>query len=180
MTLKNLLSVPLILISISGANASAQYYSATVSACFTPYQNCTARIVQHIRNAKKTIYVQAYSFTSWPIAHALVNANKRGIKVRVILDKSDLNCQQFSFAHYLLNHHIPLWDDFSPNIAHNKVMIFDNATVETGSFNFTKSAQYYNTENVLFINNNKLAKLYINNWYRRQQVAKIIKKYPCN
>ena len=32
--------------------------------------------------------MQAYSFTSAPIAKALVEAHKRGVDVRVILDKS--------------------------------------------------------------------------------------------
>jgi phosphatidylserine/phosphatidylglycerophosphate/cardiolipin synthase-like enzyme len=32
--------------------------------------------------------VQAYSYTSAPIAKALLDAHKRGVKVQVILDKS--------------------------------------------------------------------------------------------
>jgi phosphatidylserine/phosphatidylglycerophosphate/cardiolipin synthase-like enzyme len=38
--------------------------------------------------AQKTVYVQAYSFTTAPIAQALVDAHKRGVDVQVILDKS--------------------------------------------------------------------------------------------
>ena len=34
------------------------------------------------------VLVQAYSFTSAPIAKALVDAQRRGVKVQVILDKS--------------------------------------------------------------------------------------------
>lgn len=147
--------------------------------CFTPYQNCSKRIVQLINKAKISIYLQAYSFTSRSIAHALVYAHKRGVKVLAILDKSNFLCQQFSFGSYLTRHGIPVWNDNRLRIAHNKVMIFDKSIVETGSFNFTKAAQFNNAENVLIIHNKKLARMYLNNWYRRQKVSKPVNNDPC-
>ena len=36
-------------------------------------------------------------------------------------------------------------------IAHNKMMIIDNATIITGSFNFTKAAEERNAENLLVL-----------------------------
>ena len=39
-----------------------------IQVCFTPGQNCTAEITEVIDAAKKSIFVQAYSFTSMPIA----------------------------------------------------------------------------------------------------------------
>jgi phosphatidylserine/phosphatidylglycerophosphate/cardiolipin synthase-like enzyme len=61
---------------------------SAVTACFTPGENCTQVIVQALGDAKRTILVQAYSFTSAPIAKALLDAHKRGVQVQVILDKS--------------------------------------------------------------------------------------------
>ncbi len=72
-------------------------------------------------------------------------------------------------AHYLMHHHIPVWQDNQLSIAHNKVMIFDRKTVETGSFNFTYSAQHRNAENVLIIQNKALAAAYLKNWFRRKK-----------
>ena len=142
--------------------------------CFTPQDNCTGLIVDAIRNAKKSILVQAYSFTSYPIAKALVKTYERGIKVEIILDKSQFDSEHFSSSHYLMKHHIPIWKDDTLNIAHNKVMIIDGKTVETGSFNFTNSAQKYNAENVLIIQNPALAEAYTKNWeYRRKESQKI-------
>ena len=48
-------------------------------------------------------------------------------------------------------------------------MVIDKFTVITGSFNFTKAAQYKNAENVLMINNADLAKKYIDNWNNRKE-----------
>lgn len=58
-----------------------------------------------------------------------------------------------------------------PAIAHNKVMLIDGATVITGSFNFTAAAQKSNAENLLVLNDQKLADLYRANWERRQVVS---------
>lgn len=55
---------------------------------FSPHGGCTDTVIKELNKAKSTILVQAYSFTSAPIAKALLNAHKRGVKVEVILDKS--------------------------------------------------------------------------------------------
>jgi phosphatidylserine/phosphatidylglycerophosphate/cardiolipin synthase-like enzyme len=137
--------------------------------CFTPRQNCTAQIVKAIKNAKKTILVQAYSFTSRPIIRALVNTKYQGINLKILLDKSLITDadQYYSTIPYFQKHNIWMRIDYLPDIAHNKVIIIDNNTVITGSFNFTKSAQKYNAENVLIIHDKGLAQKYTDNWYKR-------------
>ena len=49
---------------------------------------CTEAIISEIDQAKTEILIQAYSFTSAPIAKTLVSAYKKGVKVQAILDKS--------------------------------------------------------------------------------------------
>lgn len=50
---------------------------------------------------------------------------------------------------------------------HNKYLIVDDKTVETGSFNYTANAEKHNAENVIVIKNNKkLAKEFIDNWQK--------------
>ena len=55
--------------------------------CFSPKGGCTDLIVSTLGQAKAIVHVQAYSFTSKPIAQALVDAHKRGVVVEAILDK---------------------------------------------------------------------------------------------
>ncbi len=83
-------------------------------------------------SAKNTILVQAYSFTSAPISEALLNVHKRGVKVEIILDRSQ-RTQKYSSATFLFNVGIPVKIDAQHSIAHNKVMIIDGETVITGS-----------------------------------------------
>ena len=61
---------------------------AQIAVYFSPHGGCTDAIVKELDAAKESVLVQAYSFTSAPIAKALMEAHKRGVKVQVILDKS--------------------------------------------------------------------------------------------
>ena len=140
--------------------------------CFTPQQNCVSQLVKHINQAKRSIYVQAYAFTDHKIGNALAAAKRRDVKVYIILDKSNFLPKAHTSAYYLMRRHVPTWDDNTVRIAHNKIMIFDRLTVETGSFNYTWSAQHKNAENMLFIKNKQLAQQYLNNWLKRVKISK--------
>jgi phosphatidylserine/phosphatidylglycerophosphate/cardiolipin synthase-like enzyme len=136
----------------------------TISAFFSPNGGCTEAIVDQLNEAKRQVLVQAYSFTSAPIAKALVDAHRRGVDVQVILDKSQ-RTERYSGATFLSNEGIPVFIDAAHKIAHNKVMVVDGKTVITGSFNFTKSAEEGNAENLLVISNAPdLAQRYTANW----------------
>jgi phosphatidylserine/phosphatidylglycerophosphate/cardiolipin synthase-like enzyme len=134
--------------------------AATV--CFTPGGNCTQVIVQAVGEAQRTILAQAYSFTSAPIAKALLDAHKRGVQVQVILDKSQRS-EKYSSADFLANQGVPVVIDANHAIAHNKVIVIDGEMVLTGSFNFTKAAQAKNAENLLVIRDPTLATQYTQN-----------------
>jgi phosphatidylserine/phosphatidylglycerophosphate/cardiolipin synthase-like enzyme len=138
--------------------------AGTIEVAFSPNNGATASIVKAISEAKKNILVSAYSFTSKEIATALVNAKKRNVKVRLVLDRTQAS-QKYSSSTFFANQGFDLRIDIKHAIFHDKVMIIDDKTVITGSFNFTKAAQEKNAENVLIIRNNSaLAKLYTQDW----------------
>jgi Phosphatidylserine/phosphatidylglycerophosphate/cardiolipin synthases and related enzymes len=138
--------------------------TGTIEVGFSPAGGITQMIVDELNSSKKSIEVQAYSFTSAPIAKALADAHKRGVYVRVILDKSQSN-GRYSSATYLTNAGIPTHIDRAFAIAHSKIMIVDQKDIITGSFNFTKAAEQSNAENCLILRGNKqLVDLYEQNW----------------
>ena len=131
---------------------------------FSPNGGCTQAVVDALGSAKKSVLVQAYSFTSAPIARALVDAKRRGVYVQVILDKSQ-RTERYTSATFLANEGVPTYIDPVHKIAHNKIMIIDGETVITGSFNFTKAAENGNAENLLVITHApELAQRYTANW----------------
>ena len=130
---------------------------------FSPRGGCTEAIVESLNTAKSSVLVQAYSFTSAPIANALVEATQRGVKVQVILDQGQ-RTEKYSSADFLKHSGVTPYIDAKHAIAHDKVMIIDHRTVITGSFNFTKAAEESNAENLLVIDDPDLAAKYIKNW----------------
>lgn len=108
--------------------------------------------------------VQAYSFTSKPVAKAILDARKRGVRIDAVLDKSNVTAK-YSAATFLANAGIPVLIDSSHAIAHNKIIIVDRSVLITGSFNFSKAAEEKNAENLLVIKGNqKLVDQYLRNF----------------
>jgi phosphatidylserine/phosphatidylglycerophosphate/cardiolipin synthase-like enzyme len=137
--------------------------AATWQVYFSPQGGATDAIVQSLNKARCSVFVQAYSFTSTPIAKALVRAHQHGVKVFVLLDKSQ-KAYKSSTAKFLVGAGIPVFIDDVHAIAHNKVIIIDNESVITGSFNFSKAAEERNAENLLIIRSKELAARFLENW----------------
>lgn len=136
-----------------------------IEVAFSPKGGITERIVTLIAESQKTIRIAAYSFTSKPIAEALVSAHKRGIDIKVVLDKSQKS-EHYTAATFLRNMGIPTRINTRYKIMHNKYMIIDEQLVQTGSFNYTKAAEKGNAENILILRDTALAQIYLKNWSR--------------
>ena len=154
--------IALMALLVQGVEANA----SDISVSFSPHRGTTEAIVELISEAKQSIDVAAYGFTSTDIARALLKAQERGVAVRLVLDKSN-ETARYSAATFFMNAHVPLRIDHRYAIMHNKYMIVDHQTVETGSFNFTKAAENNNAENALIIRDDpELAKTYEADWQR--------------
>ncbi len=160
-----ILSLVVVMTLVASAGA------ADIRLCFTPGEDCTGLIVAEVGSAKREVLVQAYSFTSPEIVKALAGAKRRGVDVRVILDKSNAcedggGCEKKGAiaADTLRIVKVPVRIDSAHAIAHNKVMVLDGQRVLTGSFNFTKAAQERNAENLLVIADPALAQRYSEKW----------------
>ena len=94
-------AITLLLLAVCGQLAAAEppRPSLPVEVFFSPKGGCTEAIIKELKNAKDSVLVQAYWFTSPSIAKALVQAHKRGVKVEVILDQSrtDMEDEQAKF-----------------------------------------------------------------------------------
>lgn len=141
--------------------------AAEIDVHFSPKGGCEAEVVKQIGNAKKELLVQCYSFTDGPICNALIKANKDGVSVKVIFDKSDWTGKG-ELVQKLVKAGVPCWMDSKHAIAHNKIMVIDEKTVLTGSFNFTTNAEQHNAENLLTIHDKNLALRYRDNWLKHQ------------
>lgn len=122
----------------------------SIEVLFSPDGGCADRIIEEIASARKIIRVQAYFFTSEPIADALVEARERGIRIEVILDKSQ---EKMTYGRWrvLRREGIRIYFDREHATANNKIILIDDRTVITGSYNYTRAAEEKNAENLLLI-----------------------------
>jgi phosphatidylserine/phosphatidylglycerophosphate/cardiolipin synthase-like enzyme len=139
------------------ADAHAQY--ATVR--FSPGGSLDL-LVSTIKSAKREIDVAAYEFTSTTVADALIAAHERGVIVRVVADAKGNKGKGYSKIYSLANHGVSVRLDAHYAIMHNKILVIDDATVQTGSYNYTRAAEVRNAENVVVIHDAKLAGEYEN------------------
>ena len=136
-----------------------------VSPHFSPRGGCRDVIVSELDKAGSEILVQAYSFTCKVIAQSLIAAGKRGVRVCVLLDRSN-EAETHTELGDLREHGIEILVDACHAIAHNKVMLIDGRTVLTGSFNFTNQAEHENAENLLVLRNHReIAEAYRTNFH---------------
>jgi phosphatidylserine/phosphatidylglycerophosphate/cardiolipin synthase-like enzyme len=135
-----------------------------ISVYHSPKGGCTDAIVAELKKARREILVQAYSFTSKPIAQALLDAKSRGVHIDLVLDRSNEQETYTELGHLIQQGLVP-HIDAQHAIAHNKIIIIDRRTLLTGSFNFTHQAEVENAENLLIIRgNSELLRSYCDNF----------------
>ena len=107
--------------------------------------------------------LSSYLTGSIQITVKLIEAQRRGVSVKVVLDQSQRTALG-SIAKFLKRSGIPVRFNRHYKIQHNKYMIFDEKHVECGSFNYTKSAEKNNAENAIIIKDQpELASVYATN-----------------
>lgn len=144
-----------------------------IEVCFTPGGECLRLIEKAIGQAEQQILVQAYYFTSSTISQALIAAHKKGVMVKILVDRSQLT-QRGSQLKKLLQSGIVILIDKVPGLAHNKVMIIDDRYVLTGSYNWTRGAEHKNAENLILITDKTTNRAYQQNWEQRAQQATLV------
>lgn len=148
--MRKLSCIVLFCLFASGSPAFAS--SPSFEDAFSPDDGATRLVIKTIDGAQKSVHVAAYSFTSYPIAQALVKAYARGVDVEVVMDESNRH-QKYSALGFLEKSGVPTRTNNHYAIMHNKFIIIDASTLELGSFNFTKAAEEKNAENILVIKN---------------------------
>ncbi|WP_390900189.1 phospholipase D family nuclease [Serratia entomophila] len=142
--------------------------SPSVQVGFSPEGSAQTLVIGAIDSAQSSIRMMAYSFTAMDIMQALVKAKNRGVDVKIVIDeRGNRNDVSHRAMDYIVKNAISLRVDSDFPIQHDKVMIIDERSVQTGSFNYSKAAAK-NSENAVVIwNMPQLAKPYLEHWQDR-------------
>jgi phosphatidylserine/phosphatidylglycerophosphate/cardiolipin synthase-like enzyme len=128
---------------------------------FSPDDNVADQIVGEINAAKQSIYFLAFSFTSDPLAEAIIARFQNGVTVRGVMEETQAESNIGGNYKQFISSGINVRLDGNPRNMHHKVIIIDKQTVITGSYNFSSSAENRNDENVVIIHDADLAAKYL-------------------
>jgi phosphatidylserine/phosphatidylglycerophosphate/cardiolipin synthase-like enzyme len=130
---------------------------------FSPVDNVMDKLVAYVQGAQKSIRFMIFTYTDTNLANAMIARNQAGVDTEGVIE--DRGASEGAMVP-LFCAKVPVKVDGNKYTMHHKVIIIDESTVITGSFNFTKSADQENDDNVLVIHNTDLAKQYLQEFER--------------
>jgi cardiolipin hydrolase len=120
-------------------------------AYFSPGNDCAARIVRLVSEARERMEVCVFTITDNRIADSLLEAHSRGVAVRIVTDDQKARDPGSDVAR-LARAGIAVRHDHADAHMHHKYALADRRLLATGSFNWTRSASAENEENVVVTN----------------------------
>lgn len=144
-------------------------FATEISVAFSPDNGAQELVLETIRSAQSNIRMAAYSFTCPKVMRELLNAKKRGVDVRIVIDEKGNRSKASKAAmNLVVNAGIPLRVTSVYRIHHDKYVVIDDKTVETGSYNYSRSAAEGNSENVIVVKDDpEVAQQYLKHWQSR-------------
>jgi phosphatidylserine/phosphatidylglycerophosphate/cardiolipin synthase-like enzyme len=124
---------------------------------FSPVDKVIEKLVARVNGAQHSIKFMAFTYTQKDLANAMIARSKAGVQVEGVIENRGAS-QGAAPTLYCAN--IPAKLDGNKYTMHHKVIILDDKTVITGSFNFTQTANDANDDNVLIIDSPAVATLY--------------------
>ena len=142
-----------------------------IEVAFSPEAGAEALVFKVIGQARSEIRLAGYSFTSPAVVRHLIEAKRRGVDVRVVLDdRGNRGKANIAAMNLLVGADIPVRVNAAFAIHHDKYIVADRLHTETGSFNYSQAAAKSNSENVIVVwNNPDVAGQYLRHWESRWQ-----------
>jgi phosphatidylserine/phosphatidylglycerophosphate/cardiolipin synthase-like enzyme len=137
-----------------------QLGDASVQVYFSPDDDALSGLLEVLGQAEQQVLVLAFTLTADEITELLIEQKLNGIDVQVVMDADQIRSTGNDYAR-LLDSGVDVRTDRNPYNMHHKVMIIDEEVVITGSYNFTRSAEERNDENIIILKDEDLAQSYL-------------------
>ena len=133
---------------------------------FSPDDGVADRIYEILNDAEESIYFMAFSFTTDEFGEIIREQAENGLTVAGVMEeeqvKSNIGTEYDPFKQAKLD----VFIDGNEGQMHHKTMIVDGQIVITGSYNFSRSAEIRNDENLVIIYNEKIADFFMKEFQR--------------
>jgi phosphatidylserine/phosphatidylglycerophosphate/cardiolipin synthase-like enzyme len=147
-----------------------EFGDVRIEILFSPDDGVLNRIIAEMRNAEESVEVLAYALTTDIIGETLFDLHQRGVTVRGVVETSQSQASGAETPR-LRQAGMDIRLDGNPENMHHKVIILDATTVILGSYNFTRSAEEKNDENMLIVNDPALAAQFLIEFERIYEMA---------
>lgn len=132
---------------------------------FAPENDTISPLLSEIQSAKASIHFMAFAFTHNTLGDAMRRQFKAGIAVQGVFEERQIS--EYSEYEPMIAAGLPVIQDRTRGMMHHKVIVIDEETVITGSYNFSKNAETKNSENLLIIKGNRdIARAYLDEFER--------------
>ncbi|KLV08933.1 phosphatidylserine synthase [Photobacterium aquae] len=121
---------------------------------FSPGNCCIDGIRNQLKFARNSVDICVFTIADDNLTDAILAAHHRGVKVRIITDNDKVN-DSGSDIDYLARHGVMVKVDETQYHMHHKFAIFDNSRLINGSFNWTRSASKFNSEDLTMTNDSR-------------------------
>lgn len=118
---------------------------------FSPGTSCENQIVKAIFESKNEVVASVYSINNSHITEALVAAQKRGLSIKILTDRTQASGKS-SLVFDLIKAGVNLRVHSKYKIEHNKFGVFDNKLAINGSYNWTRPAIAFQKKKPAFTN----------------------------
>ncbi|HEY3108316.1 MAG TPA: phospholipase D-like domain-containing protein, partial [Chloroflexota bacterium] len=154
-----------------GSNPRLTIEGVPVESYFAAEDGVASQVIERINRAERSIQFLAFSFTHDGIGSAVIARAKAGVSVRGVFETTG---SQTQFSEYgpMKRAGLEVYTDGNPYVMHHKVFVLDARTVIFGSFNFSRNADSDNDENLLIVDDPKLAETFLAEVERVVETAK--------
>ncbi len=117
-----------------------------------------AGLVKAFHNAGQCIYGAFYEITSEPVIRELIRAKRRGVDIKLVLEKDNIGKPE---TQVLVRSGIDIITDDKRSLMHHKFAVIDERILWTGSYNLTYNGAYKNNNNAVMVYSKDLSDIYI-------------------
>ena len=133
----------------------------TIESYFAPEDQVTERLLALIGQADDSIRFMAFILTDDRLGEAIMGRHEHGLTVQGVFEERNADLAYSVFGRmYGVEPRMDVRLDGNTYMMHHKVIILDDETVILGSFNFSRSANEVNDENLLVIHDGDVARQY--------------------
>ena len=137
-----------------------------VDTYFSPDDHVLTALYNLLSGAEESIYFLAFSFTSNELGEIVRTKAEAGLDVKGVMDKEQVASNTGTEFDPFRQAGLDVRIDGNEGQMHHKVFIVDGKIVAFGSYNFSKSAEERNDENIVIVYNEKIAEFFMQEFDR--------------